>query len=111
MSQIGCFSRFIGFSFLVALLVVGGFLAYQAGIAQGISQAPEIGNAIQGAEPVSSVANPGFGLPPFLSLLGTVCLSVLGLFIFFGLVRSLSCLWRPRNDMGQAPDTNLNKAI
>lgn len=105
MSQISFFSRIISFLFLVGLIAVGGFMAYQAGIAQGIAQAPEIASAIQGAE----VAPLGVGYANFFSSFGTVCLSILFAFFLFGLVRFIFCSRRSGWQMGQKPDTNLNQ--
>lgn len=109
MSQIGCFSRFIGFSFLVALLVVGGFVAYQAGIAQGIAQAPDVVKAI------APVSNPsgfleGIGSLSFFNFFGAVCTSIFFIFLFFGLVRFLSCAVRFGRE-GQTPNSDFSKAI
>ncbi len=103
------FSRFIGFSFLVGLIAIGGFFIYQTGISQGLAQAPEIGNAIQSADPVYSV--PSFGFPPFFGFFGAVCFSILGFFIFFGLLRFLSCAWRPGKEMGQTPNSNRSQVV
>ena len=117
MSQIGFFYRFISFLFLVGLIAVGGFMAYQAGISQGIAQAPDLAAAIQGAEAGSSVPAPGYGYlnglgyPSFFNLFGAVCLSILFVFFFFGLVRFIFCSKRYGRQVGQMPDSNLNQVV
>jgi len=114
MSQIGFFYRFISFLFLVGLVAVGGFIAYQAGISQGIAQAPDLAGAIQGAEAVSAPGYGylnGLGYPSFFNLFGAICLSILFVFFFFGLVRFIFCSQRYGRPVGQMPDSNLNQVV
>ena len=88
--------RLIGVLLLVGLMIGGGAMAYRAGVAQGIAQAPEVAKAI------SSAAQNGQGLPtpaygygyPFYGFhphFGFFPFGVLGLiliiFLFFGLMR------------------------
>lgn len=112
MSQIGFFSRFISLLFLIGLVAVGGFMAYQAGVAQGMVQAPEIAQAIQGGEAVSAPSYAyldGLGYP-FLNFFGTVCLSILFIFLFFGLVKFIFCSRRWQAD-GSDVSSNLNQVV
>jgi len=62
MSRTGPFIvfRVIGFLLLIALIVGGGAMAYKAGIAQGISQAPAVATAI------SKAAENGQSVPPMM---------------------------------------------
>ena len=94
--------RVIGFLLLVALIVGGGAMAYKAGIAQGISQAPAVATAIsQAAENGQAAPVPPvlyghgygygyypmyghhFGFFPFGGFFGALFF----LFLFFGLMR------------------------
>lgn len=105
MSQIGCFSRLIGSLFLIGLIALGGFMVYQAGLAQGIAQAPALAEPIQTSPPVT------LAFPSFFSVFGAVCLSILGLFLFFGLVKSIFCFTRFGKEMGQTPDGTSNQTM
>jgi hypothetical protein len=91
--------RLIGILLLIGLVIGGGIMAYRAGVAQGIAQAPEVAAAI------SSAAESGEGLPmpaygygrgypafgmrphhgffPFAGILGFF----LFILLFFGLLR------------------------
>ena len=88
--------RLIGVLLLVGLMIGGGAMAYRAGVAQGIAQAPEVAKAI------SSAAQNGQGLPapaygygyPFYGFhphFGFFPFGVFGfiliIFLFFGLMR------------------------
>lgn len=105
MSQIGCFSRLIGSLFLIGLIALGGFMVYQAGIAQGIAQSPEIAETVQSAPPVT------LEFPSFFTFFGAICLSILGLFLIFGLVKSIFCFTRFGKEMGQTPDGTSNQTM
>ena len=90
--------RLIGILLLVGLMIGGGAMAYRAGVAQGIAQAPEVASAI------SSAAQNGQGLPapaygygygyPFYGFhphFGFFPFGIFGfilfIFLFFGLMR------------------------
>jgi hypothetical protein len=94
MSQNGFFFRTIGFLFLIGLLALIGFMAYRAGVAQGIAQAPAVADAIQG-ERIAIRPLYGFGFPPF-GIVGGICLSVLLVFFFFGFMKFVFCAFRRR---------------
>ena len=109
MSRTGPFIvlRVIGFLLLAALIVGGGTMAYKAGEAQGISQAPAVATAIsQAAENGQAAPIPpmmyGYGLPygygygmhgyghhfgffPF----GAICGSIFYLFLILGLMKMI----------------------
>ncbi|MBK9209979.1 MAG: hypothetical protein IPL71_17475 [Anaerolineales bacterium] len=96
--------RVIGFLLLTALFIGGGFMAYKAGVAQGISEAPAVATAIaQAAESGQSAPVPpmmyghgyGYGNPmmygrhhfgfvPF-----GICGSIFFLFLFFGFMKMI----------------------
>lgn len=93
--------RLIGAMLLIALLVAGGTFVYRAGVAQGISQAPQVAEAIQQS---AENGNPmpmfnrgygygypfhhGFGFGPHFGFFPFgFCFSILFLFFFFGLLR------------------------
>ncbi len=94
--------RVIGVLLLLGLLVGGGYMAYKAGVAQGITQAPAVATAISKAAengqgiPVMPMHGygysygpdlypyHGFGFFPF-----GICGSILFVFFFFGLLRML----------------------
>jgi hypothetical protein len=90
MSQNNFFFRTVGVLLLIGLVAVDGFLAFQAGIAQGLAQAPVVSNASQGEQ---IIVHPGygfshwFGFPPFFGF----CISILFVFIFLGLIRFMFC--------------------
>lgn len=92
--------RIFGGLLLIAVLIAGGVFVYQAGVAQGISQAPEVVTAIEKAAE-NGQSNPmmygpglGYGYPyhygfghhfgffPF-----GICGSILFLFFFFGIMK------------------------
>jgi hypothetical protein len=91
--------RLIGVIVLIGLVVGGGVMAYQAGVAQGIAQAPEVAQALSNAAEDGAALplpkygyglgypaygmRPHFGTFPFAGILG----SILFVFLFFGLLR------------------------
>lgn len=99
----GFIFRLIGVLLLTGLVAAGGFMAFKAGEAQGIAQAPQVAEAIQqaaedgGAAPIPPMYAPGYGYPygygfgyrhhfnPF----GAICFSILFLFFFFGFLRMI----------------------
>ena len=95
--------RLIGILLLIGLMVGGGVMAYRAGVAQGIAQAPEvataIGNAAENAYRVPMSFNyphnyPSYkmhprGFFPFGGIVGLLLFS----FIFFGLMRMIFRPW------------------
>jgi hypothetical protein len=101
----GLVFRIIGALLLIGLVAAGGFMAYNAGIAQGVSQAPVVATAISKAAENGQVApvppmfgreyGYGYGYPmmyghhfgffPF----GAICGSILFLFLFLGLIRMI----------------------
>lgn len=99
------FLRVIGFLFLVGLITGGGFMAYKAGIAQGVSQAPAVATAIsQAAENGQAAPVPpmmyqyGYGYGPGYDMYGRhhfgflpfgICGSILFLFLFLGIMRMI----------------------
>jgi hypothetical protein len=90
--------RLIGVLLLVGLMIGGGVLAYRAGVAQGIAQAPEVAKAISNAAqngqgmPVPAYgygyAYPFYGFhPPFGFFPFGIFGFILIIFLFFGLMR------------------------
>ena len=93
--------RLIGALLLVGLMIGGGVMAYRAGVAQGIAQAPQVAAAISNAAesgqglPVPAYGygygypaygfRPHFGFFPFGGILG----AILFMFLFFGLMRMI----------------------
>jgi hypothetical protein len=102
--------RLIGLLLVIGLIAGGGMMAYKAGIAQGVSQAPAVAKAIekaaesgQGVAPVPPMMygngygyGPGyyprpygyghhFGFFPF----GAICGSIFFLFLFFGFMKMM----------------------
>jgi len=90
MSQNGFFFRTVGLLFLIGLVVLGGFIAFRAGLAQGLAQAPEIADVIQKEQ---AIVRPsygftfGYGFPSF----GGICISILFVFLLLGLLRFMFC--------------------
>jgi hypothetical protein len=99
--------RIIGALLLIALLVAGGTFVYQAGVTQGISQAPEVAQAIQQSAEDGN-PNPmfnrgygygypfhhGFGFGPHFGFLPFgFCFSILLVFFFFGMLRFIFRPW------------------
>jgi hypothetical protein len=100
----GLIFRIVGALLLIGLAAFGGVMAYRAGMAQGISQAPVVATAISKAAESGQVApippmayhgygygygypmvGPHFGFSPF----GAICGSILFLFLFFGALRMI----------------------
>jgi hypothetical protein len=95
----GTIFRVIGVLVLVGLILAGGFAAYRFGVAQGIAQAPEVATAISQAaesgQPIPPMYSRGygfrhpFGYPHHFGFFpfGGICLSILFVFLFLGLLR------------------------
>ena len=97
--------RLIGILLLVGLMISGGYMAYNAGVTQGVAQSPEVAEAYSSAaESGQSLPVPGydyrfgypgyrmrphFGFFPFGSIFGFF----LFICLFFGLMRMI---FRPR---------------
>ncbi len=104
--------RVIGILFLIGLVAGGGFMAFQAGQAQGISQAPAVATAIaQSAETGQGAPIPpmmfnhnygqGYGYGPGYHMYGMsgrhhfgffpfgICGSIIFLFLFLGLIKMI----------------------
>lgn len=103
--------RLIGVLLLIGLVTAGGFMAYRAGLAQGIAQAPEVAAAIsQAAESGQAAPIPpmmygrgygygyGFGHPHLVGFFPFwICGSILFIFVFFGLLRMAFRPWSWRH--------------
>jgi hypothetical protein len=100
----GFIFRLIGVLLLVGLVAAGGFMAYKAGVAQGIAQAPEVATAIsQAAEngqvaPVPPMYGYGYGYGPGYPIyrhhfgffpFGAICGSIFFIFLFLGIMRMI----------------------
>lgn len=93
--------RLIGAVLLIALLVAGGTFVYRAGVAQGVTQAPEVAEAIQQSAEDGNpnpMFNRGYGYGyPFHNGFGFFpfgfCFSILLLFFFFGMLRFIFRPW------------------
>jgi hypothetical protein len=94
--------RLIGVLLLVGLVAAGGFMAYKAGVAQGVMQAPEVATAISEAAKNGQAAPPmmypgyNYGYRPYgfgpghhfgFFPLGGICFSIFFLFLFFGFLK------------------------
>lgn len=80
--------RLIGVVIFIGLIAAGAFMAYQAGVAQGISQAPEFAEALQQNPNMMYPHHHGFGFGPHFGLFPFgFCFSILILFFFFGMLR------------------------
>jgi hypothetical protein len=109
MSQKGPFIvlRLVALLLLIGLMVGGGYMAYHAGVAQGVSQAPAVATAISHAAENGQVApvppmafqqSYGYG-PGFYPLMGGfhhfgffpfgICGAILFVFFFFALLRMI----------------------
>jgi len=108
--------RLIGILLLVGLMIGGGVMAYRAGVAQGIAQAPTVAEALSNAAesgqglPVPSYGygygypvygmRPHFGFFPFGGIFG----AILFIFLFFGLLRLIFFRpWHYGHTHGQGP--------
>ena len=96
--------RLIGFVLLLGLIAGGGAMAYKAGMAQGISQAPAVATAISKAAESGQFApvppmmygygqpygyGYGFGYRHHFNPFGTICGSLIFLFFFFGFMKMI----------------------
>ena len=92
--------RLIGALLLIGLMIGGGAMAYRAGVAQGIAQAPDVAEALSNGAEGGSVhtygyhypyyrMRPHFGFFPFGGIFGTI----LFIFLFFGLMRMIFRPW------------------
>jgi hypothetical protein len=110
----GLVFRIIGVILLMGLIAAGGFMTYQAGVAQGTAQAPEVAAAIEKAAESGQAVNVppmmygdgfyphgygysygmhGFGHHFMLFPFG-ICGSILFVLFFFGLLRMIFRPWR-----------------
>jgi hypothetical protein len=101
-------ARLIGVLIFLSIIAFGGYMAYKAGIAQGISQAPEVAEAIQQSAEDGQGApmmyergfgygypyHHGFGFGPHFGFfpLG-FCFSIVLLFFFLGMLRFIFRPW------------------
>ena len=95
--------RLIGILVLVGLVVGGGVMAYRAGVAQGIAQAPEVVAAFSSAAengqglpmPAYGFGYPGNGMRPHFGFFpfGGIFGIFLSIFLFFGLLRLIFRPW------------------
>ena len=79
---------------LIGLLVGGGALVYRAGVSQGITQAPEVVEALSsGADNGQSLTFPGYGYRTYPHFgffhFGGIFGFILITFLFFGLMKML----------------------
>ena len=98
--------RLIGVVLLLGLIAAGGFMAFKAGEARGITQAPAVATAISKAAESGQVApvppmmygyghpNPygygyGFGYRHHFNPFGAICFSLIFLFFFFGFLKMI----------------------
>ena len=98
--------RLIGVVLLLGLIAAGSFMAFKAGEARGITQAPAVATAISKAAESGQVApvppmmygyghpNPygygyGFGYRHHFNPFGAICFSLIFLFFFFGFLKMI----------------------
>ena len=98
--------RLIGVVLLLGLIAAGSFMAFKAGEARGITQAPAVATAISKAAESGQVApvppmmygyghpNPygygyGFGYRHHFNPFGAICFSLFFLFFFFGFMKMI----------------------
>ena len=98
--------RLIGVVLLLGLIAAGSFMAFKAGEARGITQAPAVATAISKAAESGQVApvppmmygygnpNPygygyGFGYRHHFNPFGAICFSLIFLFFFFGFMKMI----------------------
>ena len=89
--------RLIGALLLVGLMIGGGVMAYRAGVAQGIAQAPQVAEALSNAAesgsglpyPAYGYGYPHYGFRPHSGFfpIGGIFGAILFIFLFFGLMR------------------------
>lgn len=96
-------ARVVAVLILTGLATAAGFMAYKAGVSQGIAQAPEVAIAIEKAAengqvaPVSPMYGYGYGYPSgygfhhphFFNPLGAICFSIFFLLLFFGIMKMI----------------------
>ncbi len=102
----GLVFRVIGVLLLIGLLAAGGFMAFKAGEANGISQAPVVATAItnaaengQGVNMPPMMYGHGYGYGQGYPMMygrhhfgffpGGICFSILFLFLFFGFLKMI----------------------
>lgn len=102
----GLVFRVIGVLLLIGLIAAGGFMAFKAGEANGISQAPAVATAIANAAENGQAVNVppmmyghGYGYGPGYPMMyghhhfgffpGGICFSILFLFLFFGFLKMI----------------------
>ncbi|MCE9644942.1 MAG: hypothetical protein K8S20_03000 [Chloroflexi bacterium] len=99
----GLVFRVIGVLLLVGLVAAGGFMAFRAGEASGISQAPAVATAISEASQNGQAVNLppmmyGHGYGPGYPMMygrhfgffpGGICFSIFFLFLFLGALRMI----------------------
>lgn len=99
----GLIFRLIAVLLLLGLVAAGGYMAYRAGVAQGIAQAPEVAAIEKSAENGQAAPVPpmygygyGYGYPfgyghphRFFNPFGMICGSIFFLFLFFGLTKMI----------------------
>lgn len=98
--------RLIGVVLLLGLIAAGSFMAFKAGEARGITQAPAVATAISKAAESGQVApippmmygygHPnsygygyGMGYRHHFNPFGTICFSLIFLFFFFGFIKMI----------------------
>lgn len=101
----GFIFRLIGVLLLLGLVAGGAFMAYNAGVAQGVAQAPEVAIAIEKAAEEDAPVSPmygyahgyphplvygyTFGYSHHFNPFGMICGSILFLFLFFGFMKMI----------------------
>ena len=95
--------RLIGALLLIGLMIAGGAMAYRAGVAQGIAQAPVVAEALSSAAESGQVmpmpgygyGYPGYGMRPHFGFFpfGGIFGFFLFIFLFFGLMRLIFRPW------------------
>ena len=91
--------RLIGVLLLIGLMIGGGAMAYRAGVAQGIAQAPAVAEALSNAAesgqglpyPAFGYGYPHYGFRPHFGFFpfGGIFGFILFIFLFFGLMRMI----------------------
>lgn len=108
------FIRFLGALLLIVVLAGGGYMAFQAGQAQGyVLSAANTTTTTTGAQPAAAapwnMPYPGYGMGfyphffPFMACFGIIPL-LFGLCLVFGLFRLV--FWGPRHMMHRGPWAN-----